>query len=151
MSMRDIDTVMEQVGPMDDAIMGCAKTSAEDYAIRFEDQDIFVEIEADRDRVVLSSEIGTPFQSRIAEVYEAMLSYNLLWRATGGLRMALTGRGGTIVQLVDLAGDEINARQIATIAVNMADLTRIWRAYLETGGGDVSLPEPFDLSTAIRA
>ncbi len=93
----------------------------------------------------------TPFKSRIAEVYEAMLSYNLLWRATGGLRMALTGRGGTIVQLVDLAGDEINARQIATIAVNMADLTRIWRAYLETGGGDVSLPEPFDLSTAIRA
>lgn len=151
MSIPDMDTMMEQVGALDDSIVACLKTQDGAYAIRFEDLDIFVEVEADRGRVVLSSEIGTPFHARAAEVYETMLSYNLLWRATGGLRMALTGRGGAMVQLVDLAGEEISARQIVTVAVNMADLTGIWQAYLLTGGGDVSLPQPFDLSTAIRA
>ena len=151
MSMPDMDAMMAEIGAMDDAIIACLKTPDGAYAIRFEDLDILVEVEADRGRVVVSSEIGTPVRARAAEIYETMLSYNLLWRATGGLRMALTGRGGAMVQLVDLAGEEISARQIATVAVNMADLTRIWQAYLQTGGGDVNLPEPYDLSSAIRA
>jgi hypothetical protein len=151
MSIPDITAMMEEVGTMDDSIVACLKTPDDSYVIRFEDLDIFVEVEADRGRVVLSSEIGTPLRARAAEVYETMLSYNLLWRATGGLRMALTGRGGSMVQLVDLAGEEISARQIVTVAVNMADLTRIWQAYMQTGGGEISMPQPFDLSTAIRA
>ena len=103
MSIPDMDTMMEEVGTLDDSIVACLKTQDGAYAIRFEDLDIFVEVEADRGRVVLSSEIGTPFHARAAEVYETMLSYNLLWRATGGLRMALTGRGGAMTVKIKVA------------------------------------------------
>ncbi|WP_378941102.1 type III secretion system chaperone [Mesorhizobium sp. ANAO-SY3R2] len=142
---------MSEVGALDDTIVACIKTPNHDYAIRFDDLDVLVEVEADRGRVVLSCEIGTPLHARAAEVYETMLSYNLLWRATGGLRLALTGRGGAALQLADLAGEEINARQIATVAVNLAGLTRIWQAYLDGEADDRSLPLPYDLATAIRA
>ena len=151
--MEDIefDRLMSEAGPLDDKILACTRTPDGTYALRFEEVDVLVERDEDRNRIALSVEIGAPRASRALEVYETLLSYNLLWRETGGVRMALTGRKGSVVQFVDLTGSEINARTIATVAANLASLTDIWRAFLQSAGGDIAAPAPIAAADFIRA
>jgi hypothetical protein len=151
--MQDIefDRLMSEVGPLDDTILACIKTQDGAYAIRFEEIDVLVERDGDRDRIALSVEIGTPRPSNALSVYEALLSYNLLWRETGGVRMALTGRQGAVVQFVDLTGPEINPTSIATVAANLAGLSEIWRTYIDSDGGEAAAPAPISTGDFIRA
>lgn len=151
MEDSEFDRLMSDVGPLDDAILACLKTPDGAYAIRFEQVDVLVERDEDRDRIALSVEIGAPRPSNALEVYETLLSYNLLWRETGGVRMALTGRKGSVVQFVDLTGNEINPRSIATVAANLASLTEIWRAFLQSPGGEAAAPAPIAAADFIRA
>lgn len=151
MKSEELDRLIAEVGPLDEAILSCVRTPEGVHALRFEDLDLLVENDEARDCLVLSSEIGAPAASRAAAVYETMLAYNLLWRETGGLRIALTSRGGSLVQLVDIASGQADARMIATVAVNLADRTRVWRAYLEAEGRDVAAPAPIASDAFIRA
>ena len=151
MEDTEFDRLMGAVGPQDDAILAVVKTPDGAYAIRFEEIDVLVERDMDRDRIALSIELGVPRPANALSVYETLLSYNMLWRETGGVRMALTGKGGAVVQFVDLTGAEINAVGIATVASNLASLSNIWLAFLESEGSDVNAPEPILPDTFIRA
>lgn len=151
MQQGELDRLMAEVGPLDDTIITCVKTPDGAYAIRFDDADVLAEWDDRRKRLVLSAEIGTPSPVRTPHVHATLLSYNLLWRETGGLSMAMTGRQGAVVQMVDLAGPEIEARNVATIAVNLAERTRIWRAYFESEAGEAEAPAPDALDNVIRA
>ena len=151
MEDTEFDRLMGAVGPQDDAILAVVKTPDGAYAIRFEEIDVLVERDMDRDRIALSIELGVPRPTNALSVYETLLSYNMLWRETGGVRMALTGKGGAVVQFVDLTGAEINAVGMATVASNLASLSNIWLAFLESEGSDVNAPEPILPDTFIRA
>lgn len=151
MQSEELDRLIAEVGPLDTSILTCVKTADGGYAIRFEDVDVLAEWDDRRKRLVLSAEIGVPSAVRTRHVHETLLSYNLLWRETGGLVMAMTGPGGAVLQLVDLAGAGIEARSIATVAVNLAERTRIWRAYFDSEEGEVEAPAPEPLDTVIRA
>ena len=122
------------------------------FAVRFEEWDVLAEWDDERQRLMLSVEIGTPPVDRVAEIYETLLSYNLLWRATGGVHMGLTGRKGPALQMAELAGAEIAPRQIALVAANLADKAGIWRAYFEseTPSGE-AVPQPAAPDHVIRA
>lgn len=144
------DRLMGEVGSLDDTILAVVKTQDGAYAIRFEQLDVVVERDGDRDRIALSVEIGAPRPSQALEAYQTLLSYNMLWRETGGVRMALTGKGGSVVQFVDLTGSEINPRSIATVAANLASLTEIWRAFLQSAGNDTVAPAPVSAADFIR-
>lgn len=151
MEDTEFDRLMSDVGPLDDTIITVVKTPDGAYAIRFEEIDVLVERDMDRDRIALSIELGVPRPANALSVYETLLSYNMLWRETGGVRMALTGKGGAVVQFVDLTGAEINAVGIATVASNLASLSNIWLAFLESEGSDVNASEPILPDTFIRA
>lgn len=150
----ELDQLMAEVGAQDDRILACIKTPDGAFAIRFEELDVVAEWDETRKRLVLSSEVGTPPRARLAHIYETLLSYNLLYQVTGGVHLALTGRGGSVLQLVDLADAEIEPRQIAIVAVNLASLATIWQAYFESeeGGEDaVSAPPAMTMADMIRA
>jgi hypothetical protein len=132
MKQDELDRLMAEVGDHDDAVLACVKTPEGSFAIRFEEWDVLAEWDDERQRLMLSVEIGTPPADRVAEIYETLLSYNLLWRATGGVHMGLAGRKGAALQMAELAGDEIAPRQIALVAANLADKAGIWLAYFES-------------------
>lgn len=151
MDSEALDRLVAEAGSHEEGILASVRTADGAHAIRFEDADVIAEWDGARNRLVLSSEIGSPPPGRAAHVYETLLSYNLLWRETGGLRMALTGPKGIVLQLVDLAGPEIEARTVAIVAANLAQRTVIWRAFLESEGSDVAAPAPPNTSEMIRA
>ena len=153
MDTAELDNLMTEAAALDEGILACLKTPDGAYALRFEDTDVLAEWDGTRDRLVLSTEIGKPAGQAATEVYETLLSYNLMWRETGGVRLALTGRGGNVLQLVDLAGTEVAAAKVAVVAANLAERTRIWQAYLESaeGDGEPSLPEAALTDVVFRA
>src|SRR5215203_3571065 len=107
MEHHNFDSLMAEVGALDEEIVSCVKTSEGEYAIQFPDGDVLVEWDERSGRLIMSMEIGTPPAARAARIHEIMLNYNFLSRETGGLRMALTGREGTVVQIVDFPTSEI--------------------------------------------
>ena len=151
MQAEQLDRLVSEAGPLDESIIACLRTPDGAHAVRFEDFDVLVENDEARDCLVLSSEVGAPSASRAASVYETLLCYNLLWRETGGLKLALTGRGGSVVLLVEIAAGQADARTLATVAVNLAERARIWRAYFEAEGGDAIPSAPAPAGDFIRA
>lgn len=151
MDSAALDRLISEAGSHEEGILAAIRTADGAYAIRFKDADVVAEWDEARQRLVLSSEIGTPPSARATHIYETLLSYNLLWRETGGVRMALTGPKGVALQLVELAGPEIEGRTVALVAANLAERTIIWRAFFESEGGDMAAPAPPSSSDMIRA
>ncbi len=132
MHIEDIDRLMAEVGQYDETILACGRTPEGDYVIRFDESDVIGEWDAERRRLVLSCDVGKPPRARAASIYETLLSFNLMWQETGGLFMALAGRGGEVVQLFELFENELEARRIATVAVNLENRRRLWQAYFNS-------------------
>jgi hypothetical protein len=130
---EQVARLMAEVGTLDDDIVAVVQTGDDSWAIRFEDVDIEVERDPHGGRLVLSAEIAVPRREDRVTVYEALLSYSMLWRETGGLRMALAEPGGAAVQLVDLNTVDVTPKLLATVAANLAERTLVWRAFLASG------------------
>jgi hypothetical protein len=121
-----IRQLVAEVGPLDDEVRTIAQTADDAWTVRYDHVDVDVEFEAGADRLVISTAIGpAPAERRLA-LYEALLTYSLLWRDTGGVRMGLDRPGGDVVQMVDLPAT-ITAAQLATTMSNMVDRALIWR------------------------
>lgn len=88
--------------------------------------------------VVLQAELGRPHERRRLEMAEALLSFNLLWADTGGMRAAMAGGDGQALLLLDLsldAGAEDWADALGALLEHAAQ----WRA---------ALPQPPDADGA---
>ena len=142
---ESIRRVMEEVGPRDDEIFAVLQTGDKSWAVRFEHVDIEIELDADSERLMLSAEIGVPPEERRLSVYETLLIYNLLWSDTGGVRMALTEAGGSIVQMVDLHCSVVTTELIAIVTHNLNERSLAWREFFEVDdGGEGPAPASFD-------
>lgn len=130
-NIEDINAIIAEVGPLDDGIAEVLRLGPDTWAIRFAAADIQLEFDERMDRLMLSVDIGTIAAARRQSITEALIALSLLWRQTGGLRFGLSGPESPAFLMVDLAGGEITAKQIAIVASNLADRSIGWRAFLE--------------------
>jgi hypothetical protein len=140
MTVEQIDALLSEAGPLDDGIVGIARTADDRWAIQFEDVDVEVEFSPETGRLLFATTIGTPPAARAPAIHEAMLSYTMLWRETGGVRMGLAGPGGEAVQMVDFPVAELRPDVVATVAVNLAARTLIWRGFLNDDSASARPP-----------
>jgi Tir chaperone protein (CesT) family len=139
MDDRDfIRSIMQEVGPRDDGILQVLQTSDNFWVVRFEEVDVELELDPEMRRLTLSAEIGVVTEEKRAKLYETLLLYNLLWRETGGLRMALAEPGGSVIQCVDMHCSALTTELLAIVLHNLDERTLLWREFFE--GGDA--PEP---------
>jgi len=99
------------------------------------------------DRVVLTAILGTPSEAMQLSVYETLLCYNLLWKDTGGVKMALSGPGGELVLLYELFAATLNRHDLQTVLINFVSIAQVWGVFV-TGEGDeqaTQLPSPTDM------
>ncbi len=92
---------------------------------------------------------------RAAEIHEALLLYAMAWRETGGVRMALNGRGGAVVQMADVFAPDADARTVVTVARNLAGRVPFWHDFLvaqsQAGAApQAGAPGSFAFETMIR-
>jgi hypothetical protein len=95
-SMSRIDEIqhlMEALGPASPAVSHVTQVGEDVWAVGLvEDSVVFLELDPEQDRLVLTSSVGRPRESDREKLYEAMLGYNALWRDYRG--RADVGRRG---------------------------------------------------------
>jgi len=91
--------------------------------------------------------LGAPSESMQLSVYETLLCYNLLWKDTGGVKMALSGPGGELVLLYELFVSELALNELQTVLSNFVSIAQVWGVYVTGEGNEsaASLPGPMDM------
>ena len=147
-SLQRVQIMMEEVGPAMPAIEAVIQSEEKNWAIQFEDQSITTLEWADKpDRIVLSAMLGIPSESMQLSVYETLLCYNLLWKDTGGVKMALAGPSGELMLLYELFVAELNLSELQIVLANFTSIAQVWTVYV-TGEGEqgvASMPGAVDM------
>ncbi len=137
-NLERMQIMMEEIGPSLPDIQAVIQSEDKNWAIQFSDQSIvMLEWVADPDRVVLTSILGVPSESMQLSVYETLLCYNLLWKDTGGVKMALSGPGGELVVIYELFSTDLMLNDLQTVLTNFVSISQIWSVYV-TGESDPS-------------
>ncbi len=79
---------------------------------------VVVEHAAADDRLFFTAEAGVPEPAARLVCYELLLAYNALWRQTGGVRMAVNGEDGAVLQIADVAVEGLDAAALAEVLEN---------------------------------
>lgn len=143
---ESIQLLMQEIGPDMPEIDAVMQSEENSWAIQFDDETV-VQIEwADEpSRLVLSSALGQVNPEMRLPVYETLLSYNLLWQDTGGVKAALAGPGGEVSLLYELFADtSLSLGDLRTVLLNFMQLTQLWTAYVKS---DASAPVNIPMSS----
>ena len=131
-----IQAMIANLGPLDEAIMAIVQTEDNRWTIQFEHADVDIEADLAQDRLALTCVIGQPPEERRLAIYETLLVYSMLRGETGGIGMGLSSPGGDAVQMLDLPASTTTAQQLATVIRNLADRSLVWRAMFTKTPGD---------------
>jgi hypothetical protein len=147
-NLERMQIMMEEIGPAMSEIEAVIQSEEKNWAIQFEDQSIvMLEWAENPDRVVLTAMLGVPSETMQLSVYETLLCYNLLWKDTGGVKMALSGPSGELVLLYELFASNLNRNELQTVLINFVSISQVWSVYV-TGEGEQpasNLPSPTDM------
>jgi hypothetical protein len=149
MDPERVGLIIEEAGPRDDAIAGIMRSGETSWAVQYGDFEIECEYEPTLDRLMLQAAIGAVPKEKQARAYETMLAYNLIWRETGGVRMALAGPNLDAVQMVDLNGSELSTELLLRVLGNFAEKAEIWREFI-AGRREETPIESFSAQNFIR-
>src|SRR6185503_5079358 len=105
-----VSALIVEAVAFDDAVATVVRTADDSWVVRFETVDVEIGVDADRKRLILVTTLGVPAADRRLAVLEVLMAYNFLVRETGGVRVAMTGVAGDIVQMVDIGLDGLLPR-----------------------------------------
>ncbi|MBX3609010.1 MAG: type III secretion system chaperone [Hydrogenophaga sp.] len=89
-------------------------------------------------RLVTTFELGKVVPSRKILVYEAMLTYNLLWQETGGARLAMAGPDGQVMLVHEMPAEQMTASDLSAALARLCQVGGAWRRFVI----DAAPPEP---------
>ncbi len=142
-NLERMQIMMEEIGPSLPEIEAVIQSEDRNWAIQFSDQSIvMLEWVEDPDRIVLTSMLGVPSESMQLSVYETLLCYNLLWKDTGGVKMALSGPGGELVVIYELFSAELTLNELQTVLTNFVSIAQIWTVYVTGESEQHGMPPP---------
>ncbi len=142
-NLERMQIMMEEIGPSLPEIEAVIQSEDRNWAIQFSDQSIvMLEWVEDPDRVVLTSLLGVPSESMQLSVYETLLCYNLLWKDTGGVKMALSGPGGELVVIYELFSSDLTLNELQTVLTNFVSIAQIWTVYVTGESEQPGMPLP---------
>jgi hypothetical protein len=117
------------------------------WALEVDDDTLlFIDHETDQNRIVLSGEVAAVRPAAKASLHALLLQYNNQWKTTGGVRMALDGPDGSVIQICDVSTAELDAHAFAGTVRVFVDILQGWRGVLgrdPVNGG--AAPGSFDM------
>ena len=142
-NLERMQIMMEEIGPSLPEIEAVIQSEDKNWAIQFSDQAIvMLEWAENPDRVVLTSLLGAPSESMQLSGYETLLCYNLLWKDTGGVKMALSGPGGDLVVIYELFSVDLTLGELQTVLTNFVSIAQIWTVYVTGESEQPGMPLP---------
>lgn len=119
-NIAHIDDLMTQIGPLVEQIEVVQRHDETRWSITFDEETIVLVDYLDEARkLTFVIEIGPAEEEMKHSVYEFMLGYNYLYADTGGVRMAIDGPAGNVVQLFDLFETDLDINTLITVLENL--------------------------------
>ncbi len=135
--VEQIQQLMQELGPVMPEIDAIVQTEEPSWAIQFSDESILVIEPADEPpRLVMSSELGTAPESAERQLYEAMLSYNLMWRDSGGLKVGLAGPKGVLIISWEVSLDGMTLNELQSAISRFLKAASSWQRYVARAEGE---------------
>jgi len=122
-----------EIGPETENLSVIVQDDESTWTLAFESDVtvlVLVEWAEDPSRLVLSADIGTPPAGRAAQVHKTALSYNTLWRDTGGARIGMGGEEGDLLLVRELSRESVSAGEFARILEQFAAVAQWWEGYV---------------------
>jgi hypothetical protein len=102
------------------------------WAVSLDDDDaaLLVEWEEDPARLALTAPLGRPAPDQQAQVYEALLAFNLFRRDTNGTGTGLLSDSGELLLMREAPADAMTLDQLREIVLDFAAIARAWRRHV---------------------
>ena len=130
--------MLTELGPELGVLEIAAFEDQQSWAIAVDDDTeemLTLDYDAAAGKLFITAELGAPPSDRLLASYEFLLQYNLFWADTGGLRMALDGPGGNVVQMYDLPLQGLTAQQLGAVIGSFIARMRLMKGMLAKGVG----------------
>ncbi len=145
-----VEALITELGPLDDSVAEIIRDPDGNWVVRVGDIDVVVEFDAAAQVLRIGTDIGiVPEASRLS-VYESLLVYNIAAQSSGGVVMALTGPGGSVVQMLVLPVAGLTAQALVVPIVNLAERTPIWREIIANDDSDAPFAASPEFNSFIR-
>ena len=110
-----------------------------------EDIPVLLEWDGEPTRLVASVDLGETHEGDRPQLYEFLLSYNALWRETGGARVSVGGASALATLHFDIPESHFNVPHLLTVIVNLTDVARGLRQIVTQPLPEgVAPPDPFN-------
>lgn len=137
---------MAEIGPLADLMAVGEHEGRNVWALRADAETLlFADLDEERSCLILSGDVGTPAPAERPRLNDLLLRYNAHWDETGGVRMAVEGQDGPVVQIVDVPLAGLDAQRLQALVRGFVTKLRAWRAILHGSGSseeDAGRPEP---------
>ncbi|MCG8693878.1 MAG: type III secretion system chaperone [Minwuiales bacterium] len=142
-----VSEMLAELGPRLEVLEIAAWEEQLSWAIAVDgDTVLTLDYDAATAKLYIAAELGPPPQDRLPSTYDFLLRYNLCWAETDGVRMALDGPNGNVVQVFDISLHDLDSDKLGTVLPNFIALTRTMRAVVRNGISEPdsgsSVPEP---------
>jgi hypothetical protein len=126
-----LQSLLAGLGPDWPAVVATDRADADTWLIALDDaQVVIVEWVAERDRILLTTPLGTPSAERRIEVYETLLGFNSLRRKNAGMHMAVQSAKGSVLACADLDPDCLTAGSLQEGLQQFIAAAREWSSYV---------------------
>ena len=141
-TVEQIQQLMQELGPATPDIDAVVQTEEPSWAIQFSDESIIIVEPADEPaRLVMSADIGTAPEAAERHLYEALLSYNLLWRDNGGVKIGLAGPKGSLIINWEICVDGLRLPDLQSAIRRFLKTASSWQHYVAKADAEpVPLP-----------
>jgi hypothetical protein len=142
LDLEKINLAITEAGPLEQEILAITRHSDERWIIQFQPVSIELECAPEQDKLMFSGVIGPVPPPAREDLLEGLLSFNTLWRDTGGQQFGFTGLGGDAILMAAISGTDAVPATIALVATNLAQQVLHWRAVLTAHVAAGEEPEP---------
>lgn len=141
-SSDQIQLLMEELGPAMDEVTDILREADTSWTIALEDETVIgLDLVAEQEKLVLSTELGEPPEERRAFCNEFFMVYNFNWVQSGGVKIGLESPNGEYVMMFELNAAGLSLQTLQMVIANMARQSLAWRELIALGMEGATSPE----------
>lgn len=150
-NLEQIERLVQGLGPVLDPVAIDFAEEERIWGIEMEeDLAVIIQFDEQKNCLVLSCELESPPEDDRTSLYETLMQLNYHWEVTGGIRMAIDGPRGNIVQLFEIGADDLDIQKLSTLVGAFSGTARVWRRIIQSPSSSQSTLQDFDSVDGLR-
>lgn len=140
-SYENVSEMLGEIGERLDVAEIAGFEEDQSWMVAIDDEtgeSLSLDYDAPTGKLFIAANLGPTPENKLLATYEYLLSYNLAWAETDGVRMALDSAEGDILQIHDVTMHDLTADKLGTVLENFLVLMRAMKTVLAEGIGGPS-------------